>query len=97
MKLTKWDMADYIETEEDVLIYLQTAFEEGDTADIIAVLGAIARSKGMAELAKRTGVGRESLYKSLSKTGNPSFSTILKILKNIGLCLTVKPKTASQS
>lgn len=97
MKLTEWDMADYINDEEDVLIYLQTAFEEGDTADIISVLGAIARSKGMAELAKRTGVGRESLYKSLSKTGNPSFSTILKILKNIGLCLTVKPKAASQN
>lgn len=93
MKLTEWDMADHVNDEEDVLAYLKTAFEEGDTADIITVLGAISRSKGMAEMAKRTGVGRESLYKSLSKTGNPSFDTVLKILKNIGLCLTVKPKT----
>ncbi len=53
MKLTEWDMADHINDEEDVLIYLQTAFEEGDAADIVSVLGAIARSKGMAELAKK--------------------------------------------
>jgi probable addiction module antidote protein len=92
MKLNKWDMANHINSEEDVLIYLQTAFEEGDAENIAAVLGAVARSKGMTEIAKKAGVGRESLYKSLSKTGNPSFSTILKVLENIGLCLTVKPK-----
>lgn len=93
MKLKKWDMAEHINSEEDVLAYLQAAFEGGDVKDIAAVLGAVARSKGMTDVAKQAGVGRESLYKSLSKTGNPSFSTVLKVLDHVGLYLTVKPKT----
>lgn len=92
MKLTKWDMSDNIKTQEDAYTYLQVAFEEGNVEDIINVLNAISRAKGMTKIAKSLGVGRESLYKSLSSDGNPSFATIIKLLSNLGLCLTVKPK-----
>ena len=92
MKLSKWDMSDNIKTQEDAYTYLQVAFEEGNVEDIINVLGAIARARGMTNIAKNLGVGRESLYKSLSSDGNPSFATIIKLLSNLGLCLTVKPK-----
>ncbi|UTC82948.1 addiction module antidote protein [Treponema denticola] len=87
MKVTKWDMADYIETAEDVLIYLSTALEEGEPADVINVIGAIARSKGMTQLAKQIGVSREALYTSLSEKGNPSFSTVFNILRSMGITL----------
>ena len=92
MKLTKWDMSDNIKTPEDAYIYLQVAFEEGNVEDIINVLNAISRAKGMTKIAKNLGVGRESLYKSLSSNGNPSFATIIKLLSNLGFCLTIKHK-----
>ncbi len=85
--ITEWDMADNIETAEDVLIYLSTALEEGEPADVINVIGAIARSKGMTQLAKQIGVSREALYNSLSEKGNPSFSTVFNILRSMGITL----------
>ena len=85
--ITEWDMADNTETAEDVLIYLSTALEEGEPADVINVIGAIARSKGMTQLAKQIGVSREALYNSLSEKGNPSFSTVFNILRSMGITL----------
>ena len=85
--ITKWDMADNIKTPEDVIIYLSTALEEGDPADVINVIGAIARSKGMTKLAKEVGVSREALYTSLSEKGNPSFITIFNLLRSMGIVL----------
>lgn len=87
MEVTKWDMADYIETPEDVIVYLSTALEEGEPADVINVIGAIARSKGMTKLAKEVGVSREALYTSLSEKGNPSFITIFNLLRSMGIAL----------
>lgn len=92
MKLSKWDMSDNIKNKEDAYTYLQVAFEEGNVEDIMNVLSAISRAKGMTKIAKNLGVGRESLYKSLSPEGNPSFATIIKLLSNLGLCLTIKTK-----
>ena len=76
-------------TEEDMAMYLEACLEEaGDDASFIAAaLGDIARAKGMSELARDTGLGRESLYKSLSSDGNPSFATILKVMSALGLRL----------
>lgn len=91
IEITKWDMADNIKTKEDVILYLETAFEEGDLQDIISVLGAVSRSQGMTQIAKETGVTRESLYRSLSENGNPSFATVMKVLKALGLSLRVIP------
>ncbi len=89
IKLRKWDTVDYLKTEEDMAMYLEACLEEaGDDASFIAAaLGDIARAKGMSELARDTGLGRESLYKSLSSDGNPSFATILKVMSALGLRL----------
>lgn len=89
IKLRKWDSAEHLKTEEDMALYLEACFEEaGDDAAFIAkALGNIARAKGMAQLARDTGLGRESLYKALSGEGNPSFATILKVMRALGLKL----------
>ena len=89
IKLRKWDSAEHLKTEEDMVLYLQACKEEaGDDAAFIAkALGNVARAKGMSQLAKDTGLGRESLYKALSGEGNPSFGTILKVMHALGLKL----------
>jgi probable addiction module antidote protein len=79
--------AEYLETKEGIASYLQSALEDGDPKLIQAALGDIARAKGMAQVAKDTGLGRESLYKALSENGNAEFSTILKVTKALGLKL----------
>lgn len=88
-KLRKWDSAEYLKTEEDVALYFEACLEEAgdDAAFITKALGNIARARGMTQLAKETGMGRESLYKALSGAGNPSFATILKVTRALGLRL----------
>jgi probable addiction module antidote protein len=87
--LRKWDVVEHLKTEEDMAAYLEAAIEEAgdDSAFIAKVLGDIARARGMSQLAKDTGLGRESLYKALSGEGNPSFATILKVTRALGLRL----------
>jgi probable addiction module antidote protein len=82
-----WDAADHLETREDMAAYLEAALEDGDPALIVAALGDIARSKGMTQIARETGLGRESLYKALSSEGNPEFVTVLKVIQALGLRL----------
>lgn len=82
-----WDAAEHLETEEDMAAYLEAALEDGDSSLVAAALGDIARAKGMTEIARETGLGRESLYKALSADGNPEFSTILKVIHALGLRL----------
>jgi len=82
-----WDAAEHLQTEEDMVAYLEAAFEEGEPALIAAALGDIARAKGMSKIARDTGLGRESLYKALSAEGNPEFATILKVVQALGLRL----------
>jgi len=91
-KTTMWDMAEYINIKEDVTAYLEAALEENDTALLFAVIGDIARSKGMAQIAKDLDLARESLYRSLAADGNPSFNTIVKVLDNLGYQLSVREK-----
>jgi len=89
IKLSKWDSAEYLKTDEDMVLYLEACLDEaGDDAAFIAkALGTIARAKGMTQLANDTGLGRESLYKALSGEGNPSFATILKVMTALGIKL----------
>ena len=91
-KLSKWDSAEHLKTDEDMAAYLEACLQEaGDDAAFIAkALGNIARAKGMTQLSKDTGLGRESLYKALSGEGNPSFATILKVTHALGLKLHVQ-------
>jgi probable addiction module antidote protein len=86
-KTRPWDVAEHLETVEDMAAYLEAALEEGDPALIAAAMGDIARAKGITQIARETGLGRESLYKTLSTEGNPEFATVLKVVRALGLRL----------
>jgi probable addiction module antidote protein len=94
---TPWDPADHLDTEQDMVAYLEAALEEADPALVAAALGDIARAKGMTQVARDAGLGRESLYKALSPTGNPEFATILKVIAALGLQLHAAPATVRGS
>jgi probable addiction module antidote protein len=87
---SRYDTAYYLKDEESILAYLEVVMEEsGDNPGLIAVaLGNIARARNMSQLARDTGLTREGLYKALSSDGNPSFATVLKVAKAMGLSLT---------
>lgn len=89
-----WDVAEHLKTEEDMALYLEAALEEGDPALVAAALGDIARAKGVAQIARKAGLGRESLYKALSPEGNPEFATVLKVVRALGLRLHATTKHA---
>ena len=90
-KTRPWDAAEHLKTAEDMAAYLEAALEEGDPALVAAALGDIARAKGMAHVARETGLGRESLYKALSPEGNPEFANVLKVVRALGLRLRAAP------
>ena len=84
-----FDIAEHLNTPEDIRTFLQEVLETGDESDFIHALNTAARAKGMTEVAKAAGVTRASLYKSLSEGGNPNFSTISKVTKALGCKLSV--------
>ena len=91
-KFTRWDAADALRTEADMVAYLRACLEEApdDAALLTAALGDIARARGMMGLAKKTGLTREGLYKALSKDGNPSLGTVLKVISALGMKLALE-------
>ncbi|AWJ88918.1 transcriptional regulator [Azospirillum baldaniorum] len=90
-KATKvWDPAERLTTPEAIADYLDAALEDGDPKVIAAVLGDIARAKGMADVARTAGLSRESLYRALSESGNPSLATVLAVTKALGISLAVR-------
>ena len=93
----RWDPAEHIRDDADVAAYVEAALEDGDHRVVAAVLGDIARAKGMTQVARDAGLGRESLYKSLSSDGNPEFSTVLRVLKALGIRLRATAAGDSQS
>lgn len=92
-KVRDYDVAEHLRTPEEMAAYLEACLAEsdGDPSFVAKALGDIARAKGMAALARETGLGRESLYKALSADGNPQLSTILKVAKALGLEISVRP------
>jgi probable addiction module antidote protein len=88
-KIRRWDAADTLETKEDIAAYLDAVLEDGDPDLLKAALGDIARAKGMTEIAQAAGLGRANLYKALSPDGNPEFATVARVLKALGLRLSV--------
>ena len=88
---TKWDVIEHLETKEDVRFYLEACFEEdpGDGSLIRAALNDVARAQNMAQLSRDAGMSREGLYKALSADGNPSFATVLRVVRALGMQLRV--------
>ncbi|MCX7154882.1 MAG: putative addiction module antidote protein [Rhodocyclales bacterium] len=97
-KFTRWDAVDYLETEEDMALYLDACLEEdpGDGSLIRAALNDIARARGMTQLARDTGITREGLYRALSSSGNPELSTVLKVIRALGIRLHAMPAAAAK-
>jgi probable addiction module antidote protein len=91
-KTSKYDVAEYLRTPEEMAAYLEACFEEanGDAAFIAKALGDIARAKGMTQVARDAGLSRESLYKALSGERSPGFDTVIKVIDALGLKLHAK-------
>ena len=89
-KITKFDIAEYLDNDEMIKEYLNTVLEEGDSNDIVTALGYIAKALGMSKIAEETGLSRPSLYKALSEGAKPQFETILKVLRAVGGNLNLK-------
>jgi probable addiction module antidote protein len=90
----KWDTAEYIDTKEKAIAYLEAAIEENDPEFLLEVIGDIARSKGMSQIARELGLDRRGLYKALAPEGNPSFKTVFKLFDLLGLRLRLEQKSA---
>ncbi|WP_240332054.1 addiction module antidote protein [Sulfurospirillum tamanense] len=86
-KLTTFDISEYLDSPESIAEYLSQVLEEGDQNELLRAVGHIAKAKGMSQISKETGLGRESLYKTFQEGAEPKFSTILKVLKSLGLTL----------
>ena len=88
-KFSRWDVSDYLKTDEDMALYFElcTADDPGDGSLIRSALRAISRARGMTRLARDSGISRDGLYTALSPEGNPSFATILKVTRALGLTL----------
>jgi probable addiction module antidote protein len=91
IKIAPFDAADYLTTPEACAVFLTEVLKSDDVTYIAHALGVVARARGMAEIAKKTGLSREGLYKTLSVKGNPELATVLKILEAVGLKLVAEP------
>lgn len=94
-QVSRYDSADYLETEEDIAAYLDAVMKEGgdNPANVIHALGVVARARNFSQLARDTDISREGLYKALSDNGNPSFAMIIKMVAALGLHIKFVPAT----
>jgi probable addiction module antidote protein len=96
-KTTRFDAADYLGTEKRQVAYITVALESGDADFVRDALGLVARARGMSEIAKNAGLNRESLYRALGASGNPEFSTVMRIVRALGLTLSARPVGTARS
>ncbi len=94
MKTSKFDIADYLDSNEMIAEYLNAVLEEGGDSEIVIAIGHIAKAIGMTKIAEQTGMSRQSLYKALSEGAKPQFSTIMKVLKAVGGQIQINPLPA---
>ncbi|EIG63353.1 MULTISPECIES: addiction module antidote protein [Bradyrhizobium] len=90
-KLTTYDPAEDLQSDEAIAVFMEEAFKTEDAAYIAHALGVVARAKGMTQIAKETGLSREQLYRSFSTNGNPTLKTTIAVMKALGIELTAKP------
>ena len=88
-KLKQFDLAEYLETEEDLVAYLNMVLEDGDPSELAHALGVCAKARGMSEVARAAGISREALYKALRPGAKPRFDTIVKVTRALGCKLVV--------
>jgi probable addiction module antidote protein len=91
LKTTKFDAADFLNTEKKQAAYITAALETGDADFVRDALGIVAKARGMGQVAKTADLNRESLYKALSETGNPEFGTVMRVMRALGLTLAAHP------
>ena len=96
LKTTRFDAADYLDTEERQVAYITAALETSDADFVRDALGLVARARGMGRIARSAGLNRESLYKALGDTGNPEFGTVMRIVRALGLTLSAHPSATSK-
>lgn len=89
-KTTRFDAADYLDSEARQVAYITAALESGDADFVRDALGIVARARGMGAIAKNAGLNRESLYKALGENGNPEFATVMRIVRALGLTLSAR-------
>ena len=94
METSRFDIADYLDSNEMIAEYLNAVLEEGDNSDVVAAIGHVAKSIGMTKIAAETGLSRPSLYKALSDGAKPQFGTIMKVLRAIGGHIRINPLPA---
>ena len=95
MDISKFDIADYLDSNEMIAEYLNVVLEEGNDSEVIVAIGNIAKAIGMTKIAEETGMSRPSLYKALSEGAKPQFSTIMKVLKAVGGQIKINPIATS--
>lgn len=84
-----WDAAEILDTPTDIAAYLDAYLEDGTPEELLRAVNTIARSRGMSELARQTGISRETLYRAFSESGNPTLDTLLRVMKALGVRLAV--------
>ncbi|MDH2927029.1 putative addiction module antidote protein [Lonepinella koalarum] len=97
LELQDFDIAEHLKSEEQIQLYLNEILQEDNVELILSALGDIARARNMSQIARDAGVTREGLYKALSGKGNPTFSTVLKVMKALNLRLEIKPNRLAQT
>jgi probable addiction module antidote protein len=91
LETTRYDTADYLDSPEAIAAYIDAVLEDGDPALLTHALGVVARARGMSQIARETGLSRESLYRALGRDGNPELGTVIRVLKALGLRLSAVP------
>jgi probable addiction module antidote protein len=91
LKTTRFEAADYLDSEKKQAAYITAALETGDAAFVRDALGIVAKARGMGQVAKTADLNRESLYKALGETGNPEFGTVMRVMRALGLTLAAHP------
>ncbi len=93
-QITEFDASAYLDSEETIAAYLNAVLEENDPDLFLAAVGDVAKARGMMQIAREAGLGRESLYKALAPGAHPRYDTVLKVLHALGVKLAVTPRSA---
>lgn len=96
IETSKWDVTEFLDSEEAIFAYIEAAFEDGDPAIIKKALGEVARARGMTAMAREAGVTRETLYKALSEDGDPRMSTLMGVVNAMGYRLSIAPRPTAE-